>query len=104
MLSVRRERRDFRKSLAALALAGPAVAPFQRLEEAFGAELDTVAHRPRSSVTWEALRDRHMLGPGDRPSSVSDPGPQRPANLPQHHHVGGGDRVPLRGPRRPALS
>ena len=63
MLSVRHERRDFLKSLAALALAGPAVARLQRLEEAFGAELGTVAHRPRSSLAWEALRDRYMLGP-----------------------------------------
>lgn len=63
MLSVRHERLDFLKSLAALAIAGPAVARLQRLEEAFGAELDAVAHRPRSSPAWEVLRDRYMLGP-----------------------------------------
>ena len=63
MLSVRHERRDLLTSLAAVAHAGPAVARLRHLEEALGAELDTVAHRPRSSLTWEALRDRYMLGP-----------------------------------------
>lgn len=63
MLSVRHERRGFLKSLAALALAGPAVARLQRVEEVLGAELDAVTPRPRSPMAWEALRDRYMLGP-----------------------------------------
>lgn len=61
MLSVRHERRDFLKSLAALALAGPAVARLELVEEALGAELEAVASRPRSTPAWEALRDRYLL-------------------------------------------
>ena len=61
MLSVRHQRRDFLKSLAALALAGPAVSRLELVEEAFGAELEYVASGPRSAATWEALRERYML-------------------------------------------
>ena len=43
MQSVRQERRDCLKSLAALALAGPAVARLTEVEQAFAAELDDVA-------------------------------------------------------------
>ena len=62
MLPVRHERRAFLKSLAGLALAGPVVARLELVEQAFGAELDTVVSLPRSTPAWESLRDRYMLG------------------------------------------
>ena len=62
MLPARHERRDFLKSLAALTLAGPTVARLELVEEAFGAELASVASHPRSAAAWETLRDRYMLG------------------------------------------
>lgn len=63
MQPIRQERRDFLKSLAALALAGPAVAHLTAVEEAFAAELHDVGSLPRSTATWEVLRERYLLGP-----------------------------------------
>lgn len=60
---LRQGRRDFLKSLSAVALAGSAVARLQRVEEAFAAELGGVLGRAASSEEWAALRDRYMLGP-----------------------------------------
>jgi len=62
VLSVRHERRVFLKSLAGLAVTGPVVARLELVEQAFGAELDTVVSLPRSTPAWEALRDRYVLG------------------------------------------
>ena len=62
-VSRRQGGRDFLKSLSAVALAGPAVARLQRVEEVFAAELDGVFGRATSSEEWAAIRDRYMLGP-----------------------------------------
>ena len=62
MQSVRQERRDFLKSLAALALAGPVVSRLDSVEQAFGAELETVGSLPHSTTAWEVLRERYLLG------------------------------------------
>lgn len=63
MRSVVRNRKDFLKSLAGVALAGPVLGRLEAIEDVFSASLHSLARTPWETLGPQALQDRYMLDP-----------------------------------------
>lgn len=63
MKSVVRNRKDFLKAFAGVALAGPVLSRLEATEDVFSAGLDSLARTPWETLGPHALDDRYMLDP-----------------------------------------
>ncbi len=63
MRSVVRNRKDFFKSLAGVAFAGPVLGRLEAIEDVFSTNLHSLARTPWETLGPQALQDRYMLDP-----------------------------------------